>query len=104
MLCQKCGRREAIVHLETVVFRQKVEEHLCRLCAGVRGTAASKGIEAFLDRAPPASIDIADLSAKAALPGGVNEKIRKLIRLSKKQGYLRRIARRQRWSKPTCGW
>jgi RNA polymerase primary sigma factor len=36
MLCQKCGLREAIVLIETTVFRQKVEEHLCELCAGDR--------------------------------------------------------------------
>ena len=34
MLCQKCGLTEAIVHRETVVYRQKVEEHLCDLCSG----------------------------------------------------------------------
>ena len=36
MICQKCGLQEATVHLETSVFRQKVEEHLCALCAGAR--------------------------------------------------------------------
>jgi RNA polymerase primary sigma factor len=36
MLCQKCGLQPATVHLESQVFRQKVEEHLCPLCAGVR--------------------------------------------------------------------
>jgi len=35
MLCQKCGLNEATVHRESVVFRQKIEEHLCELCAGV---------------------------------------------------------------------
>jgi len=34
MLCQKCGLAEATVHRESTVFRQKVEEHLCELCAG----------------------------------------------------------------------
>jgi hypothetical protein len=36
MVCQKCGRSEATVHLESFVFRQKIEEHLCPLCAGSR--------------------------------------------------------------------
>jgi hypothetical protein len=34
MLCQKCGRTKATVHREFEVFRQKVQEHLCPLCAG----------------------------------------------------------------------
>jgi hypothetical protein len=37
MLCQKCGHWEATVHRETTVFRQRVEEHLCSLCAGADG-------------------------------------------------------------------
>src|SRR5580700_395795 len=37
MLCQKCGLKEAAVIIETTVFRQKIEEHLCGLCAGDRG-------------------------------------------------------------------
>jgi hypothetical protein len=40
MLCQKCGLREATVHLESKVFRQKIEEHLCALCAGPRKSEA----------------------------------------------------------------
>jgi RNA polymerase primary sigma factor len=36
MLCQKCGLQPATVHLESQVFRQKIEEHLCPLCAGAR--------------------------------------------------------------------
>ena len=36
MICQKCGLQEATVHLESLVFRQKVEENLCALCAGAR--------------------------------------------------------------------
>lgn len=35
MLCQKCGHLEATVHREEIVFRQRIEEHLCPLCAGV---------------------------------------------------------------------
>ncbi len=38
MLCQKCGTQEAVVHLETRVFRQILQEHLCEICAGVRAT------------------------------------------------------------------
>jgi len=34
MICQKCGRYDATVHREATVFRQKIEEHLCPLCAG----------------------------------------------------------------------
>lgn len=34
MLCQKCGRTKATLHREFEVFRQKVQEHLCSLCAG----------------------------------------------------------------------
>jgi hypothetical protein len=34
MLCQKCGLSEATVHRESTVFRQKIEEHLCEMCAG----------------------------------------------------------------------
>jgi RNA polymerase primary sigma factor len=60
MLCQKCGLQEAIVHLKTVVFRQTIHEHLCELCAGVRA---------------PEDIRI-------------DESIRRLIRLSRRQGYL----------------
>jgi hypothetical protein len=36
MLCQKCGLQESAVHLESIVFGQKIEEHLCALCAGAR--------------------------------------------------------------------
>jgi protein-arginine kinase activator protein McsA len=49
MLCQKCGLTEATVHLETAVFRQKIEEHLCAICAGARGPAA-QGIQELLGR------------------------------------------------------
>jgi len=35
MLCQKCGLNKATIHRESAVFRQKIEEHLCELCAGV---------------------------------------------------------------------
>ena len=35
MLCQKCGLTEASIHREQMVYRQKIEEHLCALCAGV---------------------------------------------------------------------
>ena len=35
MLCQKCGLTEATIHREQMVYRQKIEEHLCALCAGV---------------------------------------------------------------------
>jgi len=35
MLCQKCGLAEATIHKEEVVYRQKIEQHLCALCGGV---------------------------------------------------------------------
>jgi hypothetical protein len=41
MLCQKCGLQEAAVHFEFKVFRQKIEEHLCVLCAGDRAPTVS---------------------------------------------------------------
>jgi Translation initiation factor IF-3, C-terminal domain len=41
MLCQKCGLQKATVHLEFKVFRQKIQEHLCALCAGDRAPALS---------------------------------------------------------------
>jgi hypothetical protein len=41
MLCQKCGLQKATVHFEFKVFRQKIEEHLCLLCAGVRAPVIS---------------------------------------------------------------
>jgi len=41
MLCQKCGLNEATVHRESAVFRQKIEEHLCELCAGVGDSISS---------------------------------------------------------------
>ena len=34
MLCQKCGLSEATIHREEIVYRQKIEEHLCGICAG----------------------------------------------------------------------
>ena len=42
MLCQKCGLSEATVHRETMVFRQKIEEHLCELCASIGITVPTK--------------------------------------------------------------
>ncbi|MGD1031768.1 MAG: sigma-70 family RNA polymerase sigma factor [Opitutaceae bacterium] len=84
MLCQKCGRQEATVHLKTVVFRQTIEEHLCGLCAGNRAAASLP----ILHRPPAAQADILGKAPEAAVPGGINEKIRSLIRLSKEQGYL----------------
>jgi hypothetical protein len=53
MLCQKCGLNEAEVHRETMVFRQKIEEHMCPMCAGV-------GLRAKLPtlRQAPRSLDI----------------------------------------------
>jgi hypothetical protein len=41
MLCQKCGHQKATVHLETPVFRVKIVEHLCALCAGSRNLTIS---------------------------------------------------------------
>ena len=41
MLCQKCGLQEATVHFEFKAFRQKIEEHLCILCAGDRAPEIS---------------------------------------------------------------
>ena len=49
LLCQKCGRAEATVHRESVVFDQKIEEHLCELCAG-KGTEALAAADATLAR------------------------------------------------------
>ena len=43
MLCQKCGLTEAIVHRETVVYRQRIEEHLCAICAGAARVPAPPG-------------------------------------------------------------
>jgi hypothetical protein len=55
MICQKCGRNEAAVHLETFVFRQKVEEHLCRMCAGSRATDTLRSGLSPVQPAPLAS-------------------------------------------------
>src|SRR5882724_12120694 len=35
MICQKCGLSQATVHRTNTVFRTKIEEHLCVLCADV---------------------------------------------------------------------
>jgi hypothetical protein len=40
MICQKCGLSEATIHREKIVYRQKIEEHLCGICAGSDDSAA----------------------------------------------------------------
>jgi len=53
-------------------------------------TTQSEAVEAALARTPVASTDVAETpeGVDTAAPGGINEKIRQLIRLSKEQGYL----------------
>ncbi len=50
-------------------------------------SAQSEAVEAALENVPAAPA-AADGEAAVAAPGGINEKIRQLIRLSKEQGYL----------------
>jgi len=88
MLCQKCGHQEATVHLVKVVFRQKIEEHLCGLCAGVRATVASGTASVLPGPALADPTNVRDQELDAAAPGSVNERIRGLIRLAKEKGYL----------------
>src|SRR5665213_2677386 len=52
MLCQKCGLSEATVHRVTTIFRQKIQEHLCQMCAGV-GTALEPPASGLRKSAPP---------------------------------------------------
>jgi RNA polymerase primary sigma factor len=55
MICQKCGLQEATVHLESVVFRVTIQEHLCRICAGVRAPAEPEECAPWATR--PGAID-----------------------------------------------
>jgi hypothetical protein len=87
MLCQKCGLQEATIHIETMVFRQKIEEHLCGMCAGVKGTGVSCA-EAAMRRTTAPSTEISDQGWDTAIPSGINEKICKLITLAKEHGCL----------------
>jgi|SRR6185312_8099416 len=48
MLCQKCGLNPATVHRESLIFRQKVQEHLCAFCAGTGVVPMSDGTSMFL--------------------------------------------------------
>lgn len=40
MLCEKCGKRVAAVHLTEIAQGQKTEYHLCETCAREKGEAA----------------------------------------------------------------
>ena len=90
MLCQKCGLQDATVHLETMVFRQKIEEHLCGLCAGARAgdgqpsESRASGLATFSAETSDRFPDPAD----PAISRGIQGKILQLLRLSKQQGYL----------------
>src|SRR4051812_8931291 len=87
MLCQKCGLQDATVHLETMVFRQKIEEHLCELCAGSRAGESKmrepreQGFENGLRR-------LAGEIPDQPMTPDIQLKILQLLRLSKQQGYL----------------
>lgn len=87
MLCQKCGLQDATVHLETLVFRQKVEEHLCGLCAGIRSGETNRRDARTGDHANAVSGGAGELSDQAMTPG-LQLKILQLLRLSKQQGHL----------------
>lgn len=82
MLCQKCGLQDATIHLESVIFRQKIEEHLCPLCAGVR---AGESLEKRgFGTGPGSAGEFGDQS----MTPGIQSKILQLLRLAKQQGYL----------------
>jgi Translation initiation factor IF-3, C-terminal domain len=66
MLCQKCGLQEAAVHFEFKVFRQKIEEHLCVLCAGARAPALSSS-EPGSPKTPGSKIKEIEFSAGITL-------------------------------------
>jgi protein-arginine kinase activator protein McsA len=84
MLCQKCGLTEATVHRETIVYRQKVETHLCELCAGIgiSITESSTTIEPVEVKSPEASMAISsDQSRPKELRLPVKITVRKLAEL-----------------------
>jgi len=78
----------ATVHLETFVFRQKIEEHLCGLCAGPRASAAPESAEADINRAPVSSAEFHAQNPKGADPSGIIEKLRGPAQLSGQKGHL----------------
>jgi RNA polymerase primary sigma factor len=88
MLCQKCGLQEATVHLGTLAFRQRIEEHLCALCAGVRAARAADAVETVPDPAPANPISLPGLRPEAVVRSAIREKVHELVHLSKRQGYL----------------
>lgn len=88
MLCQKCGLQEAVVHLESTVFRQKIEEHLCSLCAGARAHSESDKKRSVNRPFDSLTSHVLPPRPDPAVTAGSQEKILKLLRLSKQQGYL----------------
>jgi hypothetical protein len=67
MLCQKCGLTEATVHRQTKVFRQKIEEHLCALCAGALDKAKLQEPRAHIVPPPVAVISRASRGSASEL-------------------------------------
>src|ERR1043166_2355770 len=51
-------------------------------------TAQSEAVEPALENVPVAGTEAGAAAPEGGAPGGINEKIRQLIRLSKEQGYL----------------
>ena len=49
MICQKCGKRNATVHLKQMVNGMKKEEFLCSVCAGEKGALFSVGTDIGTD-------------------------------------------------------
>jgi protein arginine kinase activator len=44
MLCDKCGERDAAVHLTTIVNNEVKQQHLCEKCAAERGVETTVSV------------------------------------------------------------
>lgn len=42
MRCEICGKKQAVLHIQQIVGREKMDFHLCEVCARKRGIASGK--------------------------------------------------------------
>src|SRR5438067_12947998 len=69
-------------------FKETFNHHMSRTAKSAPAESAqSEAVEAALEKATPATADVA-VAGPDIPAGGINDKIRHLIRLSKEQGYL----------------
>ncbi len=65
MKCEICGLREAVIHIQQVVGYDKVELHICEVCAKERGiTTGENQIEFSISNLIMGLVDVKDIQKR----------------------------------------